>query len=168
MWRNLSRLVLVVALLIPLDHLPSVVSTADPFALSSLKWSHRPLLVFASSAQAESYQKQMQLLEPEPIRTGLVDRDMVVLHLFGEGESYLARPVLDGETRTQPLAAEDVAALRDHFDVPSDAFAAILVGKDGTEKRRDRAAVRPEHLFTTIDAMPMRQREMRGGNDGER
>ena len=40
-------------------------------------------------------------------------------------------------------------------------FAAILVGKDGTEKFRSDEPVRPETLFALIDAMPMRRREVR-------
>ena len=39
-------------------------------------------------------------------------------------------------------------------------FTLILVGKDGTEKLRSHKAVEVETLFETIDAMPMRIREM--------
>ena len=44
-------------------------------------------------------------------------------------------------------------------------FAAILVGKDGTEKFRSDEPVRPETLFGLIDAMPMRRREVRDRRD---
>ena len=37
----------------------------------------------------------------------------------------------------------------------------ILVGKDGTEKLRAHHVVSAQALFALIDAMPMRQREMR-------
>jgi hypothetical protein len=42
----------------------------------------------------------------------------------------------------------------------------ILVGKDGTEKRRNAAPVTARSIFDTIDAMPMRQREMREDDGG--
>lgn len=159
-------LLLAVALSQLLGHSPSTMSSADPFELSTLKWSHRPLLVFAPGAQAELYQEQVRLLAPEAIRAGLVDRDMVVLHLLSEGESVLVRPAEEGEKKRQLLTVEAMAALRERFDVPDGTFATILVGKDGTEKRRDRTTVHPERLFSTIDAMPMRQREMRTDDNG--
>ena len=40
-------------------------------------------------------------------------------------------------------------------------FEAVLVGKDGGEKLRSPEPLTPERLFETIDAMPMRQQEMR-------
>jgi len=36
----------------------------------------------------------------------------------------------------------------------------VLVGKDGGEKLRRGAAVDIDEIFSVIDAMPMRQREM--------
>ncbi|QED28004.1 DUF4174 domain-containing protein [Microvenator marinus] len=54
------------------------------------------------------------------------------------------------------LAAE----LAKTWDV-SEPFTLILVGKDGTEKLRSHKAVAVEMLFETIDAMPMRIREMK-------
>jgi len=50
--------------------------------------------------------------------------------------------------------------------VAPDAFRVVLVGKDGTEKRRDAEPVAARSLFDTIDAMPMRQREMREQDGG--
>lgn len=131
------------------------------FDLSEYQWSHRPLLIVAPSPEASAYQDQQRRLAPEAVRAGLADRDMLVLHLFAEGESKLVRPSTGDATAVQALTADDAAALRERFGVPRDAFAVILVGKDGTEKRRDEALVAPSTLFQTIDAMPMRQREMR-------
>lgn len=42
------------------------------------------------------------------------------------------------------------------------AFTFLLFGKDGGEKLRSYEQVEIERLFATIDAMPMRKREMRG------
>jgi len=40
----------------------------------------------------------------------------------------------------------------------------LLIGKDGGVKLKSDAPISNEKLFETIDAMPMRQREMRNGN----
>ncbi|MEO0602488.1 MAG: DUF4174 domain-containing protein, partial [Myxococcota bacterium] len=51
--------------------------------------------------------------------------------------------------------------LRRRFDVAPEAFAVILVGLDGGEKRREAEPLDAPGLFATIDAMPMRARELR-------
>ena len=43
-------------------------------------------------------------------------------------------------------------------------FTAVLIGKDGGEKFRSNEPVRPAQLFAIIDAMPMRQAELRKKN----
>ncbi len=53
------------------------------------------------------------------------------------------------------------AANRKQYKIAHDAFAVLLIGKDGGVKLRSAEPVRPERLFATIDAMPMRQDEMR-------
>ncbi len=58
-------------------------------------------------------------------------------------------------------AAADQTRLRRRYDVPPDAFAALLIGKDGGVKLRSTAPLTAGTLFGTIDAMPMRQAEMR-------
>lgn len=55
----------------------------------------------------------------------------------------------------------DSAALRAHLDVEPGATVILLVGKDGGVKERWTTAVEPKAVFALIDAMPMRQQEMR-------
>jgi hypothetical protein len=59
------------------------------------------------------------------------------------------------------VPTDDAAAIRRRFDVPAGATTVVLVGKDGGEKFRADGPVPPQRLFTLIDAMPMRQDEMR-------
>ena len=68
----------------------------------------------------------------------------------------------DGQTRLEGSARSSVtgARLRSQFKIQPGSSVVILVGKDGTEKLRKTTAQLGE-LFTLIDAMPMRQREMR-------
>ena len=123
--------------------------------LDQYQWKNRLLLVFAPSVKSPPYENQMRLLEgatPE-----LKDRDLRVLHLLLDGESRI-----DDES----LPPGSAQQLRARFDVGDEAFAVILIGKDGTEKRRDDAPVQPEALFKQIDAMPMRQRELQERKKG--
>ena len=67
----------------------------------------------------------------------------------------------------RPLTKATVRRLRDRFGVPPRASRIVLVGKDGTEKHRDADLIPARSHFDTIDAMPMRQREMREEGGGE-
>ena len=65
--------------------------------------------------------------------------------------------VLEGSA---PTAGASPAAWRSRFDVGPGRFTAILLGKDGTEKKRWIEPVSLADLQAEIDAMPMRQQEM--------
>lgn len=60
-----------------------------------------------------------------------------------------------------PIYLLEDAEARNEFGVESGSFAAILVGKDGTEKARFMEPIAPDKLFRLIDGMPMRKRETR-------
>ena len=44
------------------------------------------------------------------------------------------------------------------------AFSVVLIGKDAQEKLRRTSPLAPNELFAIVDAMPMRQAEMRNKN----
>lgn len=79
------------------------------------------------------------------------ERDLLVAEIFVSDTS-----VLDG----QPLSDADAARLGVRFAVDPQEFAVLLIGKDGTVKRRDRQPIQPEDLFSSIDAMPLRQHKL--------
>ena len=81
---------------------------------------------------------------------GLAERDVVVHTVLAE----TVTPDLG------TLPQDEPAALRARYDVAADAFAAILIGKDGTQKLRSETVLMPDRLFAEIDAMPLRLREM--------
>jgi hypothetical protein len=136
-------------------------SDSIDFRLEAHQWEHRLLFVFAPSGTADSLAAQEEQFEGHD--AGFRDRDLLLLTLR-EGEAGTLREVPGGDTHQ--LTPEAVGRLYDRFDVPVDAFRVVLVGKDGTEKRRDAEAVTARSIFDTIDAMPMRQREMREGDGG--
>lgn len=118
-------------------------------SLDTYKWKNRLLLVFAPSEASAAYKKQMQLLLEQ--KAGLEDRDLLIVKLLAKGTNHLD---------SQPIDEATVDQLRSRFDVGQEEFCVILLGKDGTQKRRDEAPVEPAVIFNQIDAMPMRQQEM--------
>jgi hypothetical protein len=135
--------------------LASVAATSDrsqgvEFRLSDYQWQHRILLVFAPSTGSSDYQQQMQIWQAD--QAGVDDRDLKLVEVLGTGESQV-----DG----QSISAASADGLRRQFGVSVEEFAVVLVGKDGTEKQRSQAPMDLAMLYRTIDAMPMRQQEMR-------
>ncbi|MBK1669078.1 hypothetical protein CKO28_13650 [Rhodovibrio sodomensis] len=125
-------------------------AAASEAGMQRFQWQNRPLLIFAPAAGGPALRRQLEIAATHA--EGWRDRDMVTIVVAGD------RPVTVDGTRAKDLAN---AALRQRYDVPEDRFAAILVGKDGTQKLRRDGLIPASKLFQTIDAMPMRRREMR-------
>lgn len=119
------------------------------FDLKSYQWKNRLLLVFAPAENSPAYQKQMQLFQAQ--QAAFSERDLLLVEIFTEGTSRASGKALD---------EADVAKVRSRFQSPQD-FRVILVGKDGTVKRTDSKPIEAKVIFNEIDAMPMRQQEMR-------
>lgn len=119
-------------------------------SLDSYQWQNRLLLVFAPSESNVAYQQQRQLLQEE--QAGFNERNLLVIELLTEGTSRVGGESVD---------AQEAAKIREQFQVSPEQFCVVLVGKDGTTKRRLHAPVSSKVIFETIDAMPMRQQEMR-------
>ena len=107
--------------------------------LHQYQWKNRILLIFAPTEADTAYQQQRQLLEASAAE--VKERDLIVL------------PVVEA------AANQD---LRTQFNIANGAFAVILIGKDGGEKARFERVISAAQLFAIIDAMPMRQSEMKG------
>lgn len=120
------------------------------FNLSSQKWQNRVLLIFAPSVDNRDYQQQMQLFDQH--QNGFTDRDLVLVQVLATDKSYANKQLIDESS---------VANLRSRFGVDKDNFRVILVGKDGGVKRQDATPVPATAIFEQIDAMLMRQQEMR-------
>ena len=114
----------------------SVVADEDPIA--AYKWEARPVIIFADSEKDPRFQRQVANLSSRS--DDMTERDVVIL--------------MD----TDPSAG---SALRQMFR-PRD-FQIILIGKDGEIKLRRPHPITAEDLNRQIDRMPMRRREMNGG-----
>jgi hypothetical protein len=134
------------------------------FRLADVQWQCRVLVLFAPSEGA-AYQEQLRRFEAAP-DSAFAERDLMLLKVPASG----ARRRRTWGANTEPRALSRAAAgrLRKRFGVPADVFTLVLVGKDGTEKRRDEGPVRSEVIFDEIDAMPMRRREMRKQSGDDR
>ena len=120
-------------------------------SLEQLQWKKRPLLIFAESSGKIQYDRQLRAFDEQSSQ--VQERDMLLVAVAADAV---------GVVFTEGLSLTDSAdSLRERFDVNAEQFAVILVGKDGTEKSRESSFVSPEKIFAEIDAMPMRQREMK-------
>jgi hypothetical protein len=91
---------------------------------------------------------------------------MVVIHALGRtatGAGEVAHiEAFDGPPPgKQTLSAAEVRGLRKSYGVDEQNYAVLLIGKDGGVKLRREVPVTTTELFSLIDSMPMRKREMR-------
>ncbi len=118
--------------------------------LRSLKDRARTLLIFASGPEDPQLEIQVRTLQEHAAEAH--ERDLVVLAL----------PYRSPSPTAVKLSAADADLARRQFHVPPGEFAVILLGKDGGAKLRSSKPLSMARLISTIDAMPMRQEEMRG------
>ena len=95
----------------------------------------RKLLIFGSDVQEQLVQDQLSMLNKETI--GLQDRAIKIML----------------------IKKDDL--LHKKYAVKEGIFMVVLIGKDGSEKFRTVELLLPQKLFAIIDAMPMRQAEMK-------
>ena len=134
----------------PTDDDSSDASSTSLSWFDDRRWSNR-LVVFTDVDPGAD--RQQRLLEGR--EAGLEDRDLLVVEVAGRTATLLAG------TPTLPSGT----AFANRFQLPGDRFQMVLVGKDGRVKRRRDEPMTPEELWSIIDAMPMRQDEMRRGRD---
>jgi len=121
-------------------------------SLAEMRNHDRPLIVFFPSTGPDSpLQQQMKILREHQEK--LNERDVVVLLNEDDAVNLRLHASLD--------------VLRRKFHVEVGSFTVVLVGKDGGEKFRSHVPVTIEKLDALIDAMPMRQQEVRDGHHPE-
>jgi hypothetical protein len=126
------------------------VNGEDKIRLKDYQWKNRLILAFSPSDEDPAHkalEKEIALQAEE-----VIDRDLLVFHILETGEIRL------GET-SLPLRSGDY--LRESFSIRPGTFTVLLIGKDGGVKLRREGGVELGEIFSLIDSMPMRQREMR-------
>ena len=118
--------------------------------MKDYQWENRVLLIFAPDSDDAILTEQSANLSG--MGAGLNARDLVVVQIVSE-DAVSFNGKVDTSLTSQ--------AFYEYFVVQKADFTVILVGKDGTIKLRQTQPVTSQRLFSIIDAMPMRQREMR-------
>lgn len=127
-------------------------ATAQPqglVTLTELRHTARPLLIFAARPDDPLLEIQLRNLQEHP--AAAAERDLVPV----------AVPVANPSPTAAHLSAAEATEVRRRFKIAPADFAVILIGKDGGEKLRSPKPFSMHQLSETIDAMPMRQDELR-------
>jgi hypothetical protein len=117
--------------------------------LSEYIWKNRLLLLFTPSLRGPRYLELKEDLSSQ--EEEVLDRDLLVFHILESGETKLGN---------SPLPESSGDYLREKFSITPGAFTVLLIGKDGGVKLRREGQVELAEIFSLIDTMPMRQREM--------
>ena len=132
-----------------------VAQQAPQDLLASLHHRARPVLIFSGPSDAR-VNEQYTTLQRHTDASHERQMHVILISATPVGQVHDGGAGPDTSVATP---AEHIA-LRKRFHVAPDAFAVILIGKDGGEKLRSDKPVPWETLQSTIDAMPMRQQEM--------
>jgi hypothetical protein len=146
------RLLLTLALSLTMTPIASPQTSATPtgiVSLANLRDTARPLLIFAPTPTDP--QLQIQLRRLHQAAAAVADRDIAIIAIPWNSPSPTPATLTDA----------DALAARRRFHISPADFTVILLGKDGGEKLRSSKPLTLEKLTSTIDAMPMRQDEVR-------
>jgi hypothetical protein len=121
--------------------------------LDDFQWHNRLLFLVAPDSSTPAVAQARDNLEHR--FEAVVDRDLLVIQLFLDGQSLVG---------DRPITVSEAAQLRLELGIDSDEQLLVLIGKDGGEKRRAPLLTDVQEIFTQIDAMPMRRNEIRERN----
>jgi hypothetical protein len=119
-------------------------AATDPYL-----WKFRPVLVFAPDAADVNLARQKAAVQSQA--GAFRARNILVVYVVGDKVSQ----------QFGPGPGAEASVLRRKYGVDRDEFHAILVGKHGGVKLKSPSPLSAERLSSVIDAMPMRQDEMR-------
>ena len=135
-------------LIIPLVIIQLALSM-DNSPFDAFQWKNRILVIYSNeSSNLLTSQKQYYV----DGKTDYEERDLIVFVLTDETLNYI----------DNSAASIDAIDVRNFLNISEkDTFNVSLIGKDGGIKLQQNTLLTNKKLFATIDAMPMRKREMR-------
>ncbi|WP_439128384.1 DUF4174 domain-containing protein [Polaribacter sp.] len=110
-------------------------------------WKNRVLLVFTNDVQSDFYKNQVLMLQEHPKE--LLERKLVVYRFTKNSYQYNFSGNWKKSTK---------------FKNEKSDFKIMLIGLDGGIKLEQTQLLSTEKLFTIIDGMPMRKRELKNKN----
>ncbi len=122
----------------------------DRGVLERFRHRQRLLLVFAASFEDGLAEAELGHLSGH--RLELVRRDVTLVLVPADGL---------GRAGDEVIGPATCRWLHERFGLEASQFALVLVGKDGTEKLRQTGRADLAEILAAIDAMPMRQQEIR-------
>jgi hypothetical protein len=124
-------------------------SANGSFTLDQYQWKKRALVVNAAAEDDSNLEQQRAAVASAA--DDFADRDMVLVTLLDDGVSLAGdRQLTDSEADT----------VRSTLGIDARDFAVKLVGKDGSVKLSKEAVTSMDEIFSLIDTMPMRRREI--------
>lgn len=124
-------------------------ATASAKSLDAYLWRYRLLFVIAPDAADPEVVNKLAILKRQTDR--LMDRDIRIFQIYLRGTSFF---------QDESLGVEDVIRLRRELGIKPDSRIMLLIGKDGTVKRRAPMNTSLRDIFIQIDEMPMRRAEI--------
>lgn len=121
---------------------------SSPFG--NYQWKNRIIVV--SADQESELEKQVATFQNT--NEAFYERDLILVTL---NKNQLS---IDGQDASHISAAQ----LRDYYNLPSQGFRLLLIGKDGGTKLSSSSIVDHQKIYNLIDSMPMRKAEMRRDN----
>lgn len=146
------------AALLPMAQINLADGPPKPVTIASLRDDYRPLLIFSPTDGDPRLTRQTLLKDRH--QPGLADRQIILIPM------YLNTPYTGGiamfpDGKLGSISKPEADAARRRFHIAPTDFTVILLGKDGGEKLRSHDPIPFATLRDTIDAMPMRQDEMK-------
>jgi hypothetical protein len=118
----------------------------------SHQWKNRLVLIISSDSNSEIFQKQLEELSTN--RKGLKSRKLIIYKILPE------KLQIPNKDSTWVYNSE----LHASYTKSGEPFKVILIGLDRGVKLEQNAVLTTEELFSKIDAMPMRQSELKNNN----
>jgi hypothetical protein len=129
---------------------PAVATAKDLRSVSAMQDHARVLLVFAPSLTDARLTAQRKEFSSHAL--AMSDRDLALVQVAGD----------------QVIGAHDEAdRLRKRYRVAASEYRTLLLGKDGNVAANIVGPISAQHLSERIDAMPMRQEEVRRARAGQ-
>ena len=119
--------------------------------LKNHQWKNRVLLIFSNEKNADNYNEQIKLLSE--VKEELLERKIEV---YSTTKTEFI-PNFKGNWKISNHLFKKYVSISKDFQV-------ILIGLDGGIKLKEDRVLSMEKLFSIIDGMPMRRRELRNNN----